>query len=1126
MRRRRASASSSDARDGRRARSVDEDDGRSTGSDADADVESTAREVDARERSVTPPRAPPSPEYTLQQWYALDMTRAIDRDAARADLDAAFEAYDAGRATARDAERFRPRRLAGAPVDVLMRLARRDPMLVMTDAGHAEFKLVALALAALRLSEFDETVARAGGANGDGEAPNARVRREAEWVLGRVNRMRNRMGQVRTSVHTGRVERDFAGLHAFMIFREDEVRESTLCLRALIAMATGGANGALARTSAEATNDLARRDLREYEHAKGMRQTRRLFHRGDQTEIREEAREFHDLLLSYAERLQDTPFLLELVERRGAEGELGIHQMIESAGVGLSVAFENELENATFFLFVLNVWGVTMFEYNDDSDWERDDSELEFDSESDVTDDEDALDDMEDDAVRTGRFHQNELWQKEDAFWNCSPYVRTDYEQEKKKMKAKSSCGNDRAGFCEPSWIPLGLNHQQGADSLCATISSDFSHPALDGSKLNAWHMHIFASGTNGVSAWTTSSEETGSHLGPRGSTLERRYAQLDWRTEAEKFRVYSMAFDDETRTLAVCGMSPYYGVNHNVIVYRVAVSATERMRDRVEPMHAQHEDVVFIEESRVVDHYYQSDDGSDAHRDSPAWDFVELCRANVGAPTEHVGEYDPMQDDGVAEADQANCIRFGRLAVDENNPRVLRLLLSSNDGYVYVCRLEERRNRAEPSYRLVKDFVIHHSDAVNCAVPSPCGRMIASGCDSREVHVMTLSTLTSEVREFDKKRGMRPVRNCRSTVGGDSFKLIIPGENCLAIPGSDRRSVYGSVQYLAWSSDGRYLAATNDHGCTVTVWLFKDRCPTCKPCASASSQNATSTHEYRMDGVVRIAFIFGHQLPCLPVRFGIANPSLMVWAERGGRIHMFDVRQAEEHYEDVYRVHEALRAREPAHLDELKDHIIDYNRCANVDMGYDSMYNRTKIPPENDRWENLTFEQRCALTTRKEEEFMDGRKHSLGKYFAVQTFRRGGYSLERNNEFITGLSVIPHTNGRSASDIILFSSRQNIKALRAPAGMNIDRTNFNEIPHAAQRAMMAFLLCVKASRRNAAPGTTCLADLPDELIHDILVKMASPFYVWSIPDAAFYRSSDEASYKFLKIATTRRFKR
>lgn len=352
---------------------------------------------------------------------------------------------------------------------------------------------------------------------------------------------------------------------------------------------------------------------------------------------------------------------------------------------------------------------------------------------------------------------------------------------------------------------------------------------------------------------------------------------------------------------------------------------------------------------------------------------------------------------------------------------------------------------------------------------------------------------------------------NCRSTVGGDLFKLVIPLTNGALAPVRGAR--IGSVQYLAWSPDGRYLAATNDTECTVTVWLFKDTYPTCEPSARTSSQSAPSAHGYRMEGVVRIAFIFGHQLPCLPIRFGVANPSLMIWAERGGRLHMFDVRQAEEHYEDVYQVHESLRAREPTRLDELKDFVIDFNRCANVDMGYDSEYNRTTIPPENERWENFTFEQRCSLTTMNEESIG---QHSLGKYFAVQTFRRvGRMSMhKRNDEFITGLSVVPCAHGPSMNDIVFFSSRQNVKAFKVPAGLNSDLMNFNEIPYAAQRAVVAFLLCVKASRRNTAPGATCLADLPSELIHDVIVKLASPFYKWSNLDAAFYKSKEEASYR------------
>ena len=44
---------------------------------------------------------------------------------------------------------------------------------------------------------------------------------------------------------------------------------------------------------------------------------------------------------------------------------------------------------------------------------------------------------------------------------------------------------------------------------------------------------------------------------------------------------------------------------------------------------------------------------------------------------------------------------------------------------------------------------------------------------------------------------------------------------------------------------------------------------------------------------------------------------------------------------------------------------------------------------------------------------------------------------------------------------------------------------------------MQTFLLCVKASRRNGREKT-CLADLPMEIIHEIMARAAMPIYQWS----------------------------
>jgi len=77
---------------------------------------------------------------------------------------------------------------------------------------------------------------------------------------------------------------------------------------------------------------------------------------------------------------------------------------------------------------------------------------------------------------------------------------------------------------------------------------------------------------------------------------------------------------------------------------------------------------------------------------------------------------------------------------------------------------------------------------------------------------------------------------------------------------------------YVAWSGDSRYVAATTDSMCVCAVWRVGER--------------ASET--------TRVAYLYNHAHPCLPVTFLPSDPSVVVWAERGGRVHAYDLRRAE----------------------------------------------------------------------------------------------------------------------------------------------------------------------------------------------------------------------------------------
>jgi hypothetical protein len=80
--------------------------------------------------------------------------------------------------------------------------------------------------------------------------------------------------------------------------------------------------------------------------------------------------------------------------------------------------------------------------------------------------------------------------------------------------------------------------------------------------------------------------------------------------------------------------------------------------------------------------------------------------------------------------------------------------------------------------------------------------------------------------------------------------------------------------------------------------------------------------------------------------------------------------------------------------------------------------------------------------------------------------------------------------------DVILYSTRNTVHTVELQTGLRRDMKNFTEFPILFRYAAVAFLLCVKTSRRNTS-GEVCLADLPGDVIKRIIAEMAMPVYKW-----------------------------
>lgn len=494
----------------------------------------------------------------------------------------------------------------------------------------------------------------------------------------------------------------------------------------------------------------------------------------------------------------------------------------------------------------------------------------------------------------------------------------------------------------------------------------------------------------------------------------------------------YSMDYDHERKLLAVCGMGydPERSMYWNVAVYEIDAS----------------EEIIGT--------------GTNVN---PYALYKEVCRLNVGLPDESMyAQPRPprytLQMDFTDAVHQANCIRFARLenVVDDDDVDSY-LLLSSNDGYVYYIHLSEANEdtRARKAEVVRSDY---HQIAVNCAEPSPCGTMVAYCGDSRRVGVKFLATPSQGAFCVDLQLKIPSLHDKLPHiryVGGDSH----------------------SCQYVRWSPDGRYLAATSDATHSITVW--------------------------RMDGVngrdpddtvvpPMVAHFWDHALPVLPVVFAQHNPSIMVWAEREGRVHTFDVREAEDHYAEVADIVKDVPEEELAQLSTMKDGLEDFG-CAVVNM------RRRVRPPSLDEiktWAHVDPVERRAIWKTS---FLEG---DVLKDFTIQTVNNLRGFEDPACGTITGLAVscvtAPRgTPGENASDVIMWSSGRAVFAYRLTGGMRSDMSNFLSFPRNYVESMRTFLLCVKASRRNGREKT-CLADLPMEIIHEIMARAAMPIYKWS----------------------------
>ena len=281
-------------------------------------------------------------------------------------------------------------------------------------------------------------------------------------------------------------------------------------------------------------------------------------------------------------------------------------------------------------------------------------------------------------------------------------------------------------------------------------------------------------------------------------------------------------------------------------------------------------------------------------------------------------------------------------------------LLCASQDAHCYVvsintkddaggdgCDVEDSgsdggqggrgaRRRRRMNAELGPEGVMGFPTAVNAAAASPNGMCVAvvGDCDCVLVHggpegygmcghVVSRKPI-AYYQQFDRYGGSEML-----PIDGDP-------ETLSAMSGEPHGGMY-----VSWSPNSEYLAVTSDSLHAVAVWrveIVSDWDYDVDVDAGGESLDAAAKDSRRAAGgrnsappsparppkqrgrgrgaawgsagelrtstrgplrITRVAYLRDHAHPCLPITFLPSDPEIVVWAERGGRVHAYDLRCA-----------------------------------------------------------------------------------------------------------------------------------------------------------------------------------------------------------------------------------------
>ena len=395
----------------------------------------------------------------------------------------------------------------------------------------------------------------------------------------------------------------------------------------------------------------------------------------------------------------------------------------------------------------------------------------------------------------------------------------------------------------EPIPSSTGMNHRQGADSVGAASPG-----------------RLLVTGAKDVRLLDADESSA-----TRGQVLAS--------TEQLPFDVYSVTYDADSSLVAVCGAADADG-DINLAVFKVAQG----------------------EKSKDARRESRDGDAADpaARAAGSAAMFVRVADCGVGATG---GRYHARE--------MLNCVRFGKLRAPDADPAApprAVLLCASQDGRCYVYALDVKsdaggggfersdgsptravsrsvesdggqggrgpRRRARLDARLALVTTIELPCACNAAASSPDGAFAACVGDFESVALRGHRTYGYDLEAY---KTLREGHSNSENSEADTFTCHVPIDGDARSAGVVLGEPEGGM-YVAWSGDSRYVAATTDSMCVCAVWRVGER--------------ASET--------TRVAYLYNHAHPCLPVTFLPSDPSVVVWAERGGRVHAYDLRRAE----------------------------------------------------------------------------------------------------------------------------------------------------------------------------------------------------------------------------------------